>query len=374
MKPGEVRTVPFNLIDSEIGESWPIPITVIHGIRPGPTVTLLGAIHGNELVGPQALTFMQSNQILGSEKAIDVNTMSGTLRIVPIVNLPGYRTRTRYTPDGRDLNRYFPGKSRGNTTQRIARRIWNKIIKSSDYVIDLHSAASGRTNLPHIRVNLAHPKSSMLARSFGTEVLLDGRGPRGSLRRVSNKFEIGCITFEGGGANSIDSDAVQIATYGILNVLRSLRMIPGYPSSPRFRLLASGSVWIRSDHGVLLDVLAPVGSLIESDEVVATVTDPEHARESVEIRAPSRGLLIGMATHPFVTAGTPIGHLLPLKKGLSTIKSRLDEDDVLMLSGILEDPIWREEETEDIDVQTIDVKSPDGWASVDDSMLEEEDD
>ena len=151
-------------------------------------------------------------------------------------------------------------------------------------------------------------------------------------------------------------------------------MIPGYPSSPRFRLLASGSVWIRSDHGGLLDVLAPVGSLIESDEVVATVTDPEHARESVEIRAPSRGLLIGMATHPFVTAGTPIGHLLPLKKGLSTIKSRLDEDDVLMLSGILEDPIWREEETEDIDVQTIDVKAPDGWASVDDSMLEEEDD
>ncbi len=374
VKPGEVRTVPFNLIDSEIGESWPIPITVVHGIRPGPVVTLLGAIHGNELVGPQALTFLQSSQILGDQRAIDVNTMSGTLRIVPIVNLPGYRTRTRYTPDGRDLNRYFPGKSGGNTTQRIARRIWNKIIKSSDYIIDLHSAASGRTNLPHIRANLAHPKSSMLARSFGTEVLLDGLGPRGSLRRVSNEYEIGCVTFEGGGANSIDSDAVQIATYGILNVLRSLRMIPGYPSSPRFRLLASGSVWIRSDHGGLLDVLAPVGSLIESDEVVATVTDPEHARESVEIRAPSRGLLIGMATHPFVTAGTPIGHLLPLKKGLSTIKSRLDEDDVLMLSGILEDPIWREEETEDIDVQTVDVKSPDGWASVDDSMLEEEDD
>ena len=111
VKPGEVRTVPFNLIDSEIGESWPIPITVVHGVRPGPVVTLLGAIHGNELVGPQALTFLQSSQILGDQRAIDVNTMSGTLRIVPIVNLPGYRTRTRYTPDGRDLNRYFPGKS-----------------------------------------------------------------------------------------------------------------------------------------------------------------------------------------------------------------------------------------------------------------------
>ena len=373
-KPGEVKTIPFNLIDSKIGESWPIPITVVNGVRPGPIVTLLGAVHGNELVGPQALTFLQAHQILGSGKSIDVGVMSGTLRIMPIVNLPGYRTRTRYAPDGRDINRFFPGKAGGNTTQRISSKLWNEIISTSDFIIDLHSAASGRTNLPHIRVNLAHSQSSMLARSFGTEVLLDGLGPKGSLRRVSNEFDIGCVTFEGGGANSIDSDAVQIATYGILNVLRSLRMIPGYPSSPRFRLLASGSVWIRSDHGGLLDVLAPVGSVIEAGEVVATVTDPEHARDSVEIKSPNRGLLIGMATHPFVTSGTPIGHLLPLKKGLNTIKSRLDEDDVLMLSGIMDDPIWREEETEDIDLQSSEDITSEGWASVDEPVFEEEDD
>ena len=150
-------------------------------------------------------------------------------------------------------------------------------------------------------------------------------------------------------------------------------MIPGYPSSPRFRLLASGSVWIRSDHGGLLDVLAPVGSLIESDEVVATVTDPEHARESVEIRAPA-GPTHWNGHAPLCHCRNTDWTFVAIEKGTLNDKSRLDEDDVLMLSGILEDPIWREEETEDIDVQTIDVKSPDGWASVDDSMLEEEDD
>ena len=95
---GEVRTIPFNLIDSEIGESWSVPITVVHGVRPGPTVTLLGAVHGNELVGPQALTFLQSNQILGEGKAIDVNSMSGTLRIVPIVNLQATETALATLP------------------------------------------------------------------------------------------------------------------------------------------------------------------------------------------------------------------------------------------------------------------------------------
>ena len=251
-KPGVVRTIPFDLIDTEIGESWSIPITVVHGTRPGPTVTLLGAVHGNELVGPQALTFLQSSQILGEGKAIDAGVMAGTLRIVPIVNLPGYRRRTRYIPDGRDLNRFFPGRDGGNTTQRIALRLWEHIAKTSDFIIDLHSAASGRTNLPHIRANLAHPPSSMLARAFGTEVLLDGLGPRGSLRRVSNEHDLGCITFEGGGADSLDSDAVQVATYGILNILRYLHMIPGYSSSPRFRLLASGSIWI---HQIMEDSL-----------------------------------------------------------------------------------------------------------------------
>ena len=81
-----------------------------------------------------------------------------------------------------------------------------------------------------------------------------------------------------------------------------------------------------------------------------------------------------MATHPFVTSGTPIGHLLLLKRGLSTIRSRLDEEDVLMLSGVLEDPIQGEEDTEDIDLESLDEPSPDGWTSVDDPMLEEEDD
>ena len=81
-----------------------------------------------------------------------------------------------------------------------------------------------------------------------------------------------------------------------------------------------------------------------------------------------------MATHPFVTSGTPIGHLLPLKKGLNTIKSRLDEDDVLMLSGIMDDPIWREEETEDIDQQSSEDITSEGWASVDEPVFEEEDD
>ena len=140
--------------------------------------------------------------------------------------------------------------------------------------------------------------------------------------------------------------------YGVLNVLRSLKVIPGYSSRPRFRLLASGSVWIRSDYGGLLDVLTPAGSWVEENELVATVSDPEHPGVSMEIRSPTDGLLICIATHPFVTTGTPIGHLLPIKKGIKTVKRRLDDEGVLVLSGADGEPPWREDdEIEDISVE-----------------------
>ncbi len=351
ISPGSIRRLEFDLLSVDIGESWPTPVTVIHGSRPGPVVTLLGAVHGNELVGPLALTYLTGPNFVGPGKPIDPEVMAGTLRIVPVVNMPGYRRQSRYMPDGRDLNRAFPGKPESNTTFRVAHRIWDEVVSGSDYIIDLHTAAFGRTNMPQIRANLAHASSNKIARSFGIEAILDNVGPKGSLRRLTNDSDIACITFEGGGPNESDPESVQISIYGILNVLRGLRMIPGHPSRPRFRILASGSVWIRSDQGGLLDVLAPAGSFVEEGEVVATVTDPERPSETHEVKSPKKGLIICSATHPFVTAGTPVGHILPVSKGVKAIRRRLDEDDCLVISGSDGDPPWREDdEVEDITV------------------------
>ena len=375
ISPGTVRQIEFDLLEVDIGESWPIPITVVHGARPGPVVTILGALHGNELVGPLALTYLCGPNILGEDKAIDPAAMAGTLRIVPVVNLPGYRRQSRYMADGRDLNRSFPGKPDSNTTSRVAHRLWNKVISGSDHVIDLHTAAVGRTNMPQIRANLAHRASNRIARAFGIEAILDNEGPKGSLRRVANDSGIGAITYEGGGPNEADPESVQVAIYGVLNVLRSLKALPGYPSRPRFRILASGSVWIRSDQGGLLGVLTPAGSFVEKGETVATVTDPERPGDGYDVLAPTRGLLISTATHPFVNAGTPIGHLLPVTRGVKTLRKRLDPEGCLVTSGSDGDPPWREDE----DVEDISVLgewsggSPDAeWGPNDDDVADDE--
>ena len=123
IKPGTLRTVPLPLLDVSLGDPWPVPVTVIHGSRPGPCITVLGGIHGDELTGPSACTHLLSNPFTDEGRPLDPKSMAGTLRIVPVLNLPGYRAKSRYFPDGRDLNRQFPGDPGSSTTKRVAHQI-----------------------------------------------------------------------------------------------------------------------------------------------------------------------------------------------------------------------------------------------------------
>ncbi len=352
VKKGHMRTISMPLLDVDMGDSWPIPVTILHGIRPGPIVTIIGGTHGNELTGPSACTNLLSSKFTGPDGPLDPKTMAGTVRIIPVLNLPGYRAKSRYFPDGRDLNRAFPGIQKGSTTSRVAYTVTNNLIHDSDIIIDLHSAAVGRSNMPQIRGDLSHPESNLLAKAFGIEVILDSRPPKGSLRKVANKLDIATITYEGGGANRLDQSAVKVAVHGCLNVLRSLKVIPKNPTRPRFRLNAGGSKWLRAGEGGLLDIFVSPGSVVMKGDVVATISDPSSPGLSVDVVAPEDGLMICTATNPFVTAGTPVGHFLPVTKHIDLLKSQIDNRNVLIVNGSEGEAIWRDEsEMVEIDLE-----------------------
>ncbi|RAH16160.1 MAG: hypothetical protein CMB56_001625 [Methanobacteriota archaeon] len=358
VKPGEIRTIKLNLLKVSIGDSWPTSVCILHGKRPGPVVTIIGAIHGDELTGPSACSHLLSEALTSNGGPLDPSKIAGTVRIVPVVNTPGFKSNSRYFPDGRDLNREFPGRRTSNTTQRVAHRIYHSLIKDSDYIIDLHSAAKGRSNMPQIRADLTHSSSQRLAKSFGIEVILDSKPPKGSLRRVTNNLDIGAITYEGGGASTLDHESVQVAVNGVLNSLKTLHIIPGSPNRPRFRLLASGSTWLRAHGGGLLDMLVGAGSFVEEGDVVATISDPQTPGKSIDLKTPITGLFICSATHPFVTAGTPVGHILPITKSKNLILNQCDDESKLIVNGSLGTPVWREES--DIDEISIEGEWIDG--------------
>ena len=361
IKPGEIRTIKLNLLKVTLGDSWPTSVCILHGKRPGPVITITGAIHGDELTGPSACSHLLSEALTCEGGPLDPNKIAGTIRIVPVINIPGFKSNSRYFPDGRDLNREFPGRKSGNTTQRVAYRIYHSLIKDSDYVIDLHSAARGRSNMPQIRADLTHPSSQHLAISFGLEVILDSKPPKGSLRRTINNLDIGAITYEGGGANTLDHEAVQVAVNGVLNSLKTLHVIPGSPNRPRFRLLASGSTWLRAHGGGLLDMLVGPGSFVKKGDIVATISDPQNPGESIDLESPITGLFICAATHPFVTAGTPVGHILPITKSKNLIMNQCNENSRLIVNGSLGAPVWRDES----DVDEISIEGEWSGGSVD---------
>ena len=136
----------------------------MHGRKPGRTVWISAAVHGDEIAGVEIIRRVT--------RSLNARTMSGTLIAVPIVNVHGFLNGDRYLPDRRDLNRSFPGSANGSLAARIANLFMTEIVKRCDVGIDLHTGSDHRTNLPHVRGDLDDPTTRKLAEAFGAPLML----------------------------------------------------------------------------------------------------------------------------------------------------------------------------------------------------------
>src|SRR4051794_23219925 len=228
--PGETREIYLKVSESYLSGGIQIPVTVIRGQRPGPTGFVLAAVHGDEINGVDIVRRLIFD--IGHEK------LAGTLIAIPVVNIPGFLTQSRYLPYHRDLNRFFPGKRKGNNAERFASRIFAEIIQKCDFGIDLHTAASGRVNLPHVRGDMNHPRVRKLARAFGATVLVDQAGVKGSLRREATDAGVPTILFEAGETARFSQKISLAGLRGVLSVLSEMGMWPEYEEArPPFQVI-----------------------------------------------------------------------------------------------------------------------------------------
>src|SRR5690606_25362801 len=129
------------------GFSEETPILVVNGATPGKTLCLTGAVHGDELNGIEVVRRV----IYG----IEPSALTGTIIGVPVANIMGFRRNSRYLPDRRDWNRYFPGNTHGSTASRLAHSFFNNVITHCTSLVDLHTGSFHRTNLPQLRADLS---------------------------------------------------------------------------------------------------------------------------------------------------------------------------------------------------------------------------
>src|SRR5690554_2011387 len=177
VKPGQHATVELPLAAMYTHADVVLTVHALNGRRPGPCIFVCAAIHGDELNGVEII-----RRLLKSKQ---LSQLHGTLLAIPSVNVHGFLTQSRYLPDGRDLNRSFPGSERGSLASRVANTLMQDILCHADYCIDLHSGARHRTNLPQIRADLSQDTARELALQFGVPVVLDARLRDGSLRQCA---------------------------------------------------------------------------------------------------------------------------------------------------------------------------------------------
>ena len=304
--PGEDADVSITVSESYAGMDINIPLHIRRAKQPGPAVFVTAAVHGDEINGTGAIRQLIADKPFALTR--------GTLVLVPVVNLLGFERHSRYLPDRRDLNRSFPGSPTGSLASRLAHALFTQVVQRCDYGIDLHTAAVRRTNFPNVRANLKDPKLAAFARAFGTELILSGKAPKGSLRGAACKHGCPTLILEAGEVWKVEPTVVEYTVRGVQNCLIHLGMVEGQPSEPAYVLEADKTQWVRAQHGGFLSFHVGPGDILNQDDPIATNTSLL-GHEHNTITAPRPGVVLGMTTLPSVAPGDPVCHLAYVKKG-----------------------------------------------------------
>jgi uncharacterized protein len=283
-----------------------LPVRVIRGRRKGPVVFISAAIHGDELNGIEIIRRLRKLNIL--------KQLRGILILVPIVNVYGVMNLSRYLPDRRDLNRSFPGSSKGSLTARIAKVFFDEIVLKSDLGIDLHTASIHKSNLPQVRTNIENEYTFKLAKIFGAPVVLDSVLRDGSLRAVAQEKGIPILLYEAGEALRFDETSIRIGVHGIVNVLRANEMLPQvvHKRASKIPVITKSSKWIRAIRSGMLRTIKALGDTVKENEIIAYIDEPL-GDESFEVIAPFDGIIIGKSEIPLIQEGDAVFHIANLK-------------------------------------------------------------
>ncbi|MCL1112603.1 MULTISPECIES: succinylglutamate desuccinylase/aspartoacylase family protein [Shewanella] len=274
-------------------------VEVFHGTKPGPTLLVCAAIHGDELNGIEIC-----RRLLGR---VNAKTLTGTLLVVPIVNVFGFIQQSRYLPDRRDLNRCFPGSAKGALASRLAYLFSSMLVKRATHIVDLHTGAIHRENLPQIRCDTDDETMLAMANAFGAPVVMSSKARDGSMRGYANSLNIPCILYEAGEALRFSDISIKSGLSGVLNVMRCIGMLKGKVKATH-SVNASRSYWVRSEADGLVNIKLKLGERVSKGQVLANIVNPLGG-EPFSLLAPTDGIIIGNSNIPVTNEGEALFHI-----------------------------------------------------------------
>ena len=308
VEPGRARrfSLPFARLPTGTWES--IPVAIVNGRRDGATVLISSAIHGDEINGVEIC-----RQTL---RRLEARRLSGAVIVVPVVNVFGFLNNDRYLPDRRDLNRSFPGSRRGSLAARVAHLFTTEVVSKADTVIDLHTAASSRVNLPQIRADLDDTETRRLAEEFGAPFVIHARVRDGSLRQAATEMGKRVLLYEAGQAQRFEPDSVETGVTGILRVLQALDVGQWDLPRPRPPTEVRKTTWVRATRSGIADLSqADLGMRVEAGQRLGSIGDALGGRPTM-FKATASGFIIAKTQNPLVSQGDALVHVaVPNQEG-----------------------------------------------------------
>jgi len=248
--PGSYKTVEIQVARLLSGTLIHMPVHVFRSANPGPTLLLSGGLHGDEVNGIEVVRRMIS---LG----IFEDIQCGTVVALPIINVYGFLFFSREVPDGKDVNRSFPGSSNGSLAAQVAHTLATKILPVVDMGIDFHTGGASRTNYPQIRYDPLDPNALDMAKAFQAPISMGSGLISGSLRACGQAHGVPIIVYEGGESLRLDEQAIKEAIRGTKRFMHHVGMLPKSPkvhgikgrekASPKLPRHIAGNSWVRAE-------------------------------------------------------------------------------------------------------------------------------
>jgi len=276
---------------------------VFRAKSPGPTTLVLAGGHGDEINGVEiARRLLQSKKLDALEK--------GSVIVIPLLNIYGFINFNRYVPDGKDVNRSFPGTSNGSLASRISRSLTKTILPQVDYIFDFHTGGDSRYNFPQVRFSKSDKSALDLARIFNAPLVIQSSIIPKSLRRTAKDMNIPILVYEGGESVRLNARAIVMGYKGLLNCLQHLGHIKLADEFivNRKSYLVTKTTWIRASFSGIFLWSQKSGAKVSKGEKLGSINDP-NGQKSISIITKKDGILIGHNNASVVNQGDALFHL-----------------------------------------------------------------
>lgn len=296
--PGEVANLALPLPEKSSCTPLYMPIKVISGLKKGPILVIFAVLKGTELNGLEIAHRIGFNT--------DPKHISGTLIIVPVMNVYGLTHYPAISPSGKNLADCFPGDEEGGYGERIAHLVTNEILKKSDYCIELQTGELNHNILPTIYCNFENKEAKELAKIFQAPVITDVSVKNNSLRSATEELGIPLLVYQAGEAMRLDQSAIELGYEGVLNVMRAINILEKAPIKDTRTIFSRDEEWILAHKGGILHPTSTLGQVIQKEDIIGTIKDPFGVDNVESVKSPIEGVIVGINTAPLIHEGLPI--------------------------------------------------------------------